>query len=30
MSRIGKLPIILPEAVEISVSDETVRVKCPK
>ena len=30
MSRIGKLPIILPEAVEISVSDETVRVKGPK
>ena len=30
MSRIGKLPIILPENVEIFVSGDTVRVKGPK
>jgi len=30
MSRIGKLPVILPETVEISVSDGTVYIKGPK
>ncbi|MBU0572544.1 50S ribosomal protein L6 [Patescibacteria group bacterium] len=30
MSRIGKLPVILPETVEISVSDGVVSIKGPK
>ena len=30
MSRIGKLPIIIPEAVTVSIDDNTVTVKGPK
>ncbi len=30
MSRIGKLPVVLPEAVEISISDGMVHIKGPK
>ncbi|MDQ2858418.1 MAG: 50S ribosomal protein L6, partial [Candidatus Eremiobacteraeota bacterium] len=30
MSRIGKLPVAIPDAVSVDVSDRLVRVKGPK